>query len=363
MSGANICLLEYLQILQQKGFQNYLICPHEGGAMATRAGELGIPVYCIKHYSWARHLYAPKEHLIARLRRSLRNVIASRQIADLIKKLQPAYVVTNTITTPVAARAARATHTKHVWMVHEFGEEDHGFTIAGSFTKGATIMNRLSAKIVFNSKAVAEKYQAFVPKDKQYFVNNAVMVPEVEIEAYKQNDQLKLILLGQLAPSKNHLEALQAVKICSNNGVNISLSITGKPENMAYHQSLLAFIQNEGLLECIHFTGQVAQPAMVLSQHQALLMCSHREAFGRVTVEALKCGLPVIAANTGGSLEIIEEAVNGYFYKAGDAADLAGKILLLYENYQLFNRLAIAKHAREKYNEINTGLQLLEVFR
>jgi glycosyltransferase involved in cell wall biosynthesis len=79
-------------------------------------------------------------------------------------------------------------------------------------------------------------------------------------------------------------------------------------------------------------------------------------------VEAMKCGLPVIAANSGGSLELVEDGFNGYLYQSGNAEDLAAKILCLNNNYSSFDSKAISEKAYERFNVTNTTTQLMQVF-
>ena len=362
LSGANLCLLEYLQILRSNGIENYLIIPFGGEGLEQKALELGIPVKRIKYYSWTWQPNSPKLRWFIAFRRWLRNTMAIAEISTFIRKVLPDFVATNTITFAVGALAAKRAGKKHIWFVHEFGEEDHGFSIADGFISGAKLMNQLSHKLVFNSLALRNKYQKFVDVQKAFIVNNAVKIPEIFAENFEKGNELKLILLGQVAPSKNHLEALNALAICRKAGLKFSLTIVGKAQDDNYFALLTNFIKSENLEEMIHFTGQVSNPVALLRQHHALLMCSLNEAFGRVTVEALKCGMPVIGANTGGTLEIMEDGINGYLYQAGDADDLAAKISVLASNYQFFDRRLIAKEARNKYNETNTAYQLLNVF-
>ena len=58
-------------------------------------------------------------------------------------------------------------------------------------------------------------------------------------------------------------------------------------------------------------------------------MCSQCEAFGRVTVEAMRAGLPVCGTNSGGTPEIIDPGVNGLLSPAGDANALAANLMAL----------------------------------
>ncbi|CAN5385412.1 glycosyltransferase [soil metagenome] len=362
MSGANMCLLEYLSVLKDRGIQNYLVIPFGTGNLHEKATQLNIPVKRIKFYSWAHPVQRPKEKYIGRIRKKIRNYFAVKQMSSLIKDWQPDYVATNTITMVVGALAANKNNTKHIWFVHEFGEEDHGFSIAANFKKGAMLMNLLSNKIVFNSVAVKDKYLDIVPNQKCFIVDNAVLISDVVVNEKENTGNFKLLLLGQLAPSKNHEEAILAIDICKQCGVDCSLEIIGKAENIDYKDSLVELVANKKLTDSIHFLGPVEHPENLFSQYHALLMCSHNEAFGRVTVEALKCGLPVIAANTGGSLGIIKDGINGYFYKAGDPSSLAEKIMQLKQHYNQFDKQGIAFNTKNRYNEKNTGDQLMKVF-
>ncbi len=56
------------------------------------------------------------------------------------------------------------------------------------------------------------------------------------------------------------------------------------------------------------------------------LTCSRDEAFGRVTVEAMKRGRPVVGAASGGTAELIQDGRTGRTYPPGDPAALAGAV-------------------------------------
>jgi glycosyltransferase involved in cell wall biosynthesis len=70
-------------------------------------------------------------------------------------------------------------------------------------------------------------------------------------------------------------------------------------------------------------------PQSYYEQADIVLVCSQCEALGRVTIEAMKMGLPIVASNQGGNLELIQEGYNGYTYQLGNPTDLANKILQL----------------------------------
>jgi glycosyltransferase involved in cell wall biosynthesis len=361
ISGANICLLEFLDILNDANTTNYLVIPW-AGSMASKAEQKVKKLSAVKFYSWVWPLQSPPASLTFRTRRWLRNRKAVNDIARLIHDYNPDFVVTNTVVTPVAALAAKKAGKKHVWFIHEFGEEDHGYSIAGKFSKAAKIINDLSYKVAFNSNAVLEKYKSFVPADKRYIVHNASITQGEPVIVPANGGPIRLLMLGQVSPSKNQLEALKALRICLDKGINVQLSIAGKAEGDSYLNILNSYIDDNSLSPYVHFLGSTDNPQKVLEKNEALLMCSRMEAFGRVTVEALKNGVPVIAANKGGTTEIISDGNNGYLYEAGNAEDLAEKIIVYSKNKQHFNRQQISVDARNTYNFKNTQQQLLQVF-
>lgn len=360
LSGANLCLLEYATILKRRGIQIHMVVPSVR-ELANAATVNNIPFTEIKFYSWTVPLVDFKRTYFEKVKRWGRNRIAVSKIKQLIRAENPDFVVTNTIATPVAALAAQAAGKKHVWFVHEFGEEDHGFSISGGFKRGAAIMEKLSYKLVYNSNAVQQKYVPFVEESKRNIVFNAVMITG----GYKEIGDctpLRLIILGQVAPAKNHLEAFRALSICKKQGLRFELTVVGKAEDESYLDNLLKCAKALQIENNVKFLGEVLQPQTLIQQHHALLMCSRKEAFGRVTVEALKLGVPVVAADSGGSLEIISEGLDGLLYKSGNENNFANKILELKNNYSLFNRKQISVMACEKFNEEVSYRQLLKVF-
>jgi glycosyltransferase involved in cell wall biosynthesis len=73
----------------------------------------------------------------------------------------------------------------------------------------------------------------------------------------------------------------------------------------------------------VRFTPFTPDPLARLGDADVALMCSSSEAFGRVTVEAMKLGRPVIGADAAGTAELVRDGWNGLLYPAGDPAALA----------------------------------------
>ena len=76
------------------------------------------------------------------------------------------------------------------------------------------------------------------------------------------------------------------------------------------------------------------------------------ESFGKVLVEAMACGLPIVATMTTGSKEIIEDGVNGFLVPIGDKEGLAKKVLYLLNNPEKVERMSQINRemVKEKFN-------------
>ena len=91
----------------------------------------------------------------------------------------------------------------------------------------------------------------------------------------------------------------------------------------------------------VTFMGHVPNGIQVMQSVDIVLMCSRMEAFGRVTVEAMLAGKPVIGARSGGTTELIHENFNGLLYTPGNYLELAEKILYLYRHPHLAKEMGL----------------------
>ncbi|MBW7840184.1 MAG: hypothetical protein H3C36_11225 [Chitinophagaceae bacterium] len=206
LSGANAALADFMGLLFGKGYELYLITPRLG-ELTQRVAPYTKEVFEIYYYGWT---VGPNRQNLKKnqLRHRLRNLYAVHQIGSVIKKIQPDYCVTNTITIDVGALAAKKKGVKHIWFVHEFGESDHGFSFVCGMDKARKRMLSLSYKVAVNSLAVLKTFPASVKLKVLY---NYVTPPQIEIAPLQKSDQMRFLLLGQIATSKNQSEAIRAL--------------------------------------------------------------------------------------------------------------------------------------------------------
>jgi glycosyltransferase involved in cell wall biosynthesis len=84
------------------------------------------------------------------------------------------------------------------------------------------------------------------------------------------------------------------------------------------------------------------------------------EPFGRIPVEANRLGVPAVVSSAGGLPETVVNGVTGYVFKAGDANDLAEKVMKVLERD--FNREEVIRHSYEKINPQREVERLVKFF-
>ncbi len=83
------------------------------------------------------------------------------------------------------------------------------------------------------------------------------------------------------------------------------------------------YLQSSELAEYVVFCGLVNDMLTLRKKCDVEIVASRAEAFGRVTVEAMRASNPVIGSATGGTIELIQDGVTGFLYEHKDDAALA----------------------------------------
>jgi glycosyltransferase involved in cell wall biosynthesis len=328
--GAGRSLLSLARGLKSRGHEVHAIVPGEG-ELTRDLMDCGISTLQMSCPPWL----LPRQTSFRAKFWYLRKIFATTiELTRQIKKLQPDLIHTNSLTIPSGALCAYFMGVPHVWHIREFGFEfDLEFILGKNLS---TIFMGLSSKsIVVNSQSVARYFNHRFTRHKIVMVYNGIEPPPGEFCNTVQNtatkhfptihSPIKLVLVGMLQPAKGQIEAIEAVSILKSRGISCRLSLVGQ-DSLGYQRTLEKKISETGVGDSVVFTGHSINPYREFEESDIALFCSSHEAFGRVTVEAMLSHCPVIASNAGGTVEIIEEGINGWMYQTGDAQDLAGKI-------------------------------------
>jgi N-acetyl-alpha-D-glucosaminyl L-malate synthase BshA len=105
------------------------------------------------------------------------------------------------------------------------------------------------------------------------------------------------------------------------------------------------------LADRVQCLGSQENVIPLLSIADLFLLPSEQESFGLAALEAMACGVPVVASNAGGLPEVIEHGVTGFLHPVGDVDAMAASGLLLLTDDDLHARVAVtaAASVRERF--------------
>lgn len=132
-----------------------------------------------------------------------------------------------------------------------------------------------------------------------------------------------LIHVGRLAEAKDHKTLLSAMKQVIRNDQDVFLFLVGGGElRLAIEQQ----VSNLGLQKCVKMLGMRSDVDKLLLGADIFVMSSKREGLPMVLMEAMSCGLPIIATDVGGISEIIKDQESGLLVESENSDLLARAI-------------------------------------
>jgi len=335
LGGATSAMVEGIEALVARGHTAEVWMP-DHGTMIDKLEALGVRARVMTMPLWA----STKGRKRWRLR--WRTWRATAPLAAAMREAKPDLVVTNTIALGVGALAAERAGLKHVWWIHEFGREDHGLEFAWGDARTAKIMTRTTARAIVNSDAVAAKYAHFLPREKIVRVYYRIdPTPAANVPDLEPAGAFHLALPGSLNPQKGQGDAIAALTILARDDKRPQLHFFGEGAE-GYTARLRAAARDGGVEAQTHFHGHVRDLGARLAKANAVLVTSRNEAFGRVTVEALRANVLVIASDAGGTRELIDDGKTGLLYPPGDGAALARQIARVMNDAAFAQNLAAA---------------------
>ncbi|MBI4355721.1 MAG: lipopolysaccharide heptosyltransferase II [Candidatus Omnitrophica bacterium] len=156
-------------------------------------------------------------------------------------------------------------------------------------------------------------------------------------------------IIGRLTPLKGHAVFLRAMARLARTAPRLRLLIVGDaPESKtAYRRELEGLVRQLGLTPHVEWLGTRHDIPAVLARLDALVMAStYPESFGRAVIEAQAAGVPVVATQVGGLLEIVQDRVTGLLVPPGDPVALANAVGEILHQPALAQQLSAAARKR-----------------
>lgn len=268
---------------------------------------------------------------------------ATARLRDIIAGLRPEAVVSCASHDHFAAgTAAGESGVPSLWWVNENLSADFfSWPARRSFASEALRhATRLIPVSAYGSRALV---QAGVPADRIQVIHNGI-----PLRLYKRSpsslirDQLRMApgepligLIGKVTPWKGQQFFLELAERWAAQRRPGRFVLCGPvlPEDEAFFTSLRDYVRKHRLGSRVRFLPPPATDAAMLSQLDVLLHCSLKpEPFGRILIEAMAVGVPVIGARDGGVPEIITPGVDGGLAGPGDHEEYLAQLTALLGN-------------------------------
>ncbi len=354
----NVFHLPFLKMFREEGYRTYVAASND-----TDAKNVSIP-YCDEYteIAFRRNPLHPGNFSAYR---KLKKLIQSHDF-DVIHCHTPVGGLLGRL----AARKSRKAGTKVFYTAHGF-----------HFYKGAPLKNWFFYYPVekfcsyftdvlitinhedydFAKKKMKAKHTEYVPGvgiDLNKFCNVQVDKNTKRREIGVPQEAFLLLSVGELNENKNHRIIVKAM--AKLNDPNLHYAIAGIGSESA---PLLALANELGISDRVHLLGYRKDVAEL--NHAADLFCfpSIREGLGLAAIEAMACGVPVVAAKNRGTCEFVVTDKNGYLCEYCDAEAFAASILKVMGDYALRERLGDqAALSAEKFDVKNVVNIMKEIY-
>jgi len=177
---------------------------------------------------------------------------------------------------------------------------------------------------------------------------------------FADND-LVIGYVANFAAGKGHVQLINAFDEIKRQLPNAKLILAGKGKLIEVEDT----VGRLGLGRRITFAGWRDDAAAIYNAMDIFVQPSLSEAFSQVLIEAMGCGLPVIATKVGGAAEVIENELNGILIDPDDTQAIAREVLRLAGDAKLRRDIADrgTHSVRERFSAEKMVERHLELYR
>jgi len=262
----------------------------------------------------------------------------STTVMPALRRLNPDVIWTQTMVVPWGAVFAAQLGKPHIWYVTEFGEKDFGFNFFSPLPMVVSDIMKSSDHVFVISTIVAETVFPVSCRNQVQILHCHVPPPTPAVLDdhrifFVKSESVKLGIFGQIRTSKGQEDVVRAVAKLSSQGKNVELLVAGGgiPDDIRRLKNL---VHTLGLEPIVRIPGFIDNPYPAMNACDILIVASRMEAFGRVGVEAMLLGKPVVFAAAGGLSEYLVDGQTGYSYAPGDVDGLAAQLDKLLDDAQ-----------------------------
>jgi len=217
-----------------------------------------------------------------------------------------------------------------------------------------------------------KRLQEVVPGCQIYYLPNAidllsyVDVGREKIESKSDKPCLHVLYLGHLGMAKGSFDLICAAKTVLEQEHGVVFDLVGQEQATGVMEQLNTQIVDAGLEQFIHIQSAVtgAEKIKLFRSADIFVYPSYHEGMPMAVIEAMACGLPIIATQVGGLPDLVCPGLNGLLVPAGQPDQLANAIHQLVVNPQMRYSMQTGSFrlAQENFDIEKLVFRLLDIY-
>jgi glycosyltransferase involved in cell wall biosynthesis len=156
------------------------------------------------------------------------------------------------------------------------------------------------------------------------FVDTDHFIPN---DLSKKNGVINFVIVGRIAPQKNVLNFIEAIKTVKAKEYKLNIKWFGRPNPESYYQKCIEKLKEYCLTDIFHFEKPTNDILKEYQKANVFCLPSIYEGFPNVICEAMSCGLPILCSNVCDNPMIIEPGQNGFLFNPDSIEDMANAII------------------------------------
>lgn len=220
---------------------------------------------------------------------------------------------------------------------------------------------------IYNSEST-KHFFFFNSKDDSHVIWNGVNPLILDNTLIKNEEKIKLLIIGRINSWKGHLFFLKAFAQIDNVfKQSFEIKIVGDtlPGQESFKVELIQFIQKLDIGDFVTLHNFSSNPERFFTWCDILVIPSIKpEPFGRVAIEAMSLSKPVIGSDQGGLKEIVVHSETGWLFSPKCTEDLQKVLLMAYENKDILHQMGSNAYIRYSnfFTINNYGNKILNLF-
>jgi sugar transferase (PEP-CTERM/EpsH1 system associated) len=294
-------------------------------------------IACIEDYSdFRQRLLRPEVEVVA-LRRSRVGIWGvRRELFRLCRRLRPKIVHSRNMSgldalLPASLAGARRVHGEHGWDVNDLNGDKwkpaflrriHSPLVDRYIVVSKQFEQYLTGRVGIAASRITQIYNGV---DTERFVPAATRRADVLPPGFATKDSVVIGTVARIQPVKDQETLVRAFAELSNSASGISgrvrLAIIGDGPLLPRLRSLADSL---GISQRTWLPGAVSNVPEIMRSLDLFVLPSLAEGISNTILEAMACGLPVIATAAGGNSELLQDGRTGRLFQARDVKALAG---------------------------------------